>query len=173
MRTLPEGLLQDGKQQRIYVRTENRSLSYREETGLKNLRILRGILRDTGVTKIMVIFLAFVVACAFVVWLCEPGIRTFADGLWYCYAVVTTVGFGDIIVQTPVAKILSVILSVYAVIVIAILTGVIVNFFMKISRLKNKWSLDAVADKLEHLPELSKEELEELSQKVKEFRKEE
>ena len=140
---------------------------------MKNLRILRGILRDTGVTKILVIFLAFVVACAFIVWLCEPGIRTFADGLWYCYAVVTTVGFGDIVVQTPVAKILSVILSIYAVIVIAILTGVIVNFFMKISRLKSKWSLDAVADKLEHLSELSKEELEELSQKVKEFRKEE
>lgn len=139
---------------------------------LKKLRVFKGILRDSGVTKILVIFLIFVVACAFIIWLREPEIRTFADGLWYCYAVVTTVGFGDIEVHTHLARILSVILSVYAVIVIAILTGVVVNYFLKISRLKNKDSLDAVVEKLEHLPELSKEELEEISEKVKRFRKE-
>ena len=106
-----------------------------EDMYLKKLRVFKGILRDSGVTKILVIFLMFVVACAFIIWLCEPEIRTFWDGLWYCYAVVTTVGFGDVIVNSGAARILSVILSVYAVIVIAIVTGVVVNYFLKISKL--------------------------------------
>ena len=138
---------------------------------MKKLRVFKGILRDSGVTKILVIFLIFVVACAFIIWLREPEIRTFADGLWYCYAVVTTVGFGDIEVHTHLARILTVILSGYAVIVIAILTGVVVNYFLKISKLKNENSIEAVVDKQEHLPDLSKEELEELSEKIKKFRK--
>ena len=83
---------------------------------------------------------------------------------------VTTVGFGDITVHTHLARILSVILSVYAVCVIAILTGVVVNFFMEIVKAREKDGYSDFMNKLEHLEELSDEEVKDLSNSIKKIR---
>ena len=136
---------------------------------MKNLRILVKLLRQTGAHKIWIGFVAFVLVCSVIVWLAEPGIETFGDGFWYCYAVVTTVGFGDVVAVTAVVRVLSVILSVYAVVVIAIVTGVVVSFYNQIRELRQKDSLAAILDTVERLPEMSKEELQEVSDKVKKF----
>ena len=136
---------------------------------MKSLRLLIKVFRETQTHKIILIFLAFFFACAFVIWFREPEINSFPDALWYCYTVVTTVGFGDLVVHTHLARILSVILSVYAVVIIAITTGVVVNFFMQMAEIRKKNTLAEFVDKLEHLPELSKEELEDLSDRVKRF----
>ena len=136
---------------------------------MKQLRLLMKVLKETHTFKIILIFLAFFFICAFVIWFKEPEITNYADALWYCYAVVTTVGFGDVSVQSHLARILSVILSVYAVVIIAIFTGVIVNFFMQMIKLKEKETITAFLDKLEHLTEMSEEELKELSEKVKKY----
>ena len=107
----------------------------------------------------------------FVITLAEPDIHTYRDALWYCYACVTTIGFGDVTVSTAVSKILSVILSIYAAFIIAIVTGVVVNFYNQIIKLRQEETLAAFLDKLEHLPELSKEELVEMAEKAKRFEK--
>ena len=60
--------------------------------------------------------------------------------------------------------------TVYSLIVIAVITGVIVNYYMQMLELKNKETLAAFLDRLEHLPELSEKEIAELSEKVKKFR---
>jgi len=65
----------------------------------------------------------------------------------------------------------SVLLTIYSLIVIAIITGVIVNYCTQIIQLRQKESLVAVLNDLEHLEEMSKEELAELSNRVKHFRK--
>lgn len=137
---------------------------------MKKTHLFFRILKETHTIKIWAVFLAFFMVCSLIVWAREPGISTFADAMWYCYAVVTTVGFGDVLVVSHLSRILSVILSVYAVAVIAISTAVIVNFFNQMSEIRRKETLAAFADKLEHLSDLSKEELEEISKKIKDFR---
>lgn len=137
---------------------------------MKKTRLFFKILKETHADKIFIIFLAFFMVCSLIIWLREPEIATFADGMWYCYAVTTTVGFGDITVHTHLARILSVILSVYAVGVIAILTGVLVNYFIEIVRAREKEDYKEFFKKLEHLDELSEEELRELSERIKKLR---
>ena len=78
-----------------------------------------------------------------------------------------TVGFGDIVAVTLVGRIASVLLTIYALFVFAIATGVVVNFHEQIIEMRQKHTLAALADKLERLPELSKKELEEISEKAK------
>ena len=138
---------------------------------VRKFRLLMKVLKETHTLKILVVFLAFYFVCAFVIWFAEPEINTFPDALWYCFTVASTIGFGDLVVHTHLAKILSVILSVYAVVIIAIFTGVVVNFFTRMNEIEREESIGDYMDKLEHLPDLSKEELEELSDKIKEFRK--
>lgn len=137
---------------------------------MRRLRILNRILKQTGADRLLYGFVVFYILCAAVIWLCEPGIQTMGDALWYCYAVITTVGFGDVLVTTPLARIISVILSIYAILVIAIVTGVVVNFFNQIVELRQSETMMSMLDKLEHLPEMSGSELEEISQQIVDMR---
>lgn len=67
-------------------------------------------------------------------------------------------------------RLLSVILTVYSVLVIAVVTGVVVNFYTQVMNLKNDEAFNRVLDQMEHLPDLSKEELVALSDKIKNIR---
>ena len=136
---------------------------------MKRMKILRRVLRETGANKIWSGFLLLFFASAFIIWLLEPGMKTYGNALWYCYTVVTTIGFGDIVAQHPLSRILSVCLSISAAVAFALITGVIVNFYTQVTQLRHKDTLAALIDKLERLPELPPEELEEISCKVRAF----
>ena len=134
---------------------------------LKNFRVLRRIMKETHATKVWYSFLIFFFICAVLIWLREPDIETYGQALWYCYAVVTTIGFGDLTVQSFISKIISVALSIYAAGVIAIMTAVVVNYFNHLVELRRKESLTALIETLKGLPELPKEELEDISERVR------
>lgn len=136
---------------------------------MKRLRILNFILRRTHTYPILFTYLIFLLADALVILLVEPDINTYGDALWYCYAVLSTAGFGDIVATTFIGKAASVLLTVYSLLVIAIVTGVVVNFHSQLIQIRQKETLAAFVDKLEHLPELSLDELKEISERVKLF----
>lgn len=136
---------------------------------MKRLRILNMILKRTRTYQIIFSYLIFILADALVIQLAEPKINTYLDALWYCYAVISTAGFGDIVTITLIGKIASVLLTIYSLFVIAIATGVVVNFHGQLIQIRQKETVAAFADKMQHLPELSQEELQELSEKVKLF----
>lgn len=138
---------------------------------MKKTRILRKILRETHTDRIFYGYVGFVLLSALGIWIIEPQIHTYADALWYCYAVISTAGFGDIVVTTLIPKLITVAVTVYSILVIALITGVVVNYYTEIVKKKNEDTLDAFMDKLEHLPEYSREELAEISENVKRFRK--
>ena len=74
-------------------------------------------------------------------------------------------------VTTAIPRILSVVLTAYSVLIIAIVTGVVVNYYTQMIEMKNKETLSSFLDRLERLPELSGEELESLSASVRHFRR--
>ena len=138
---------------------------------MKRLKMFWYILRYTHTDRTLISYVIFVFAAALLVFLTEPSITNYLDALWYCYAVTFTVGFGDYTATLLFPRLISLSVSVYSVFVIAILTGVIVKFINEQIDRKNNETLSAFLDKLEHLPELSEEELRELSQKIAYFRK--
>ena len=127
-------------------------------------------LKRTRADHILLGFVLFLLADAAVIRLVEPDIHRYGDALWYCYAVISTAGFGDIVTVTLIGKICSVLLTIYTIFVVAIVTGVVVNFYTQLVEMQQKETLAMFMDKLERLPELSKEELEHISQKVRKFR---
>lgn len=137
---------------------------------MRRLKVLAGILKRTRADKILVGFIVFLFVVAAVIELAEPDINRYGDALWYCYAVISTAGFGDVVAVTFIGKICSVLLTVYAIFVTAIVTGVVVNFYTQMVEMQRKETIAMFMDQLERLPELSREELESISQKVRKLR---
>lgn len=137
---------------------------------MKKIRVLGIILKRTKADRILSGFLLFLFAAALIIQIVEPDINRYVDALWYCYAVISTAGFGDVVAVTFIGKVCSVLLTVYSMFVLAIVTGVVVNFYSQVVETHSKETLTPLMDQLEHLPELSKEELEAISQTIKKLR---
>lgn len=138
---------------------------------MKRYKILWNVLKRTGAIKLLYGYLiAFLIISAAIVFI-EPNINTFQDGLWYCFNVLTTIGFGDIIAATLAGRILTIVLSVYSIIIIAVIPGLITSFYLEIVKLRTNESMEKFMYDLERLPDLTKEELESLSQRVKNFQR--
>ena len=137
---------------------------------MKKLKVLWMVLKRTRADKVLSGFVLFLFAAAAVILLAEPDINRYGEALWYCYAVVSTAGFGDVVAVTFLGKTCSVLLTIYSLFVVAIVTGVVVNFYSQMVEMQRKETLTMFMDKLERLPELSKEELETISKNIRKLR---
>ena len=137
---------------------------------MKKLRILRMVLHKTKADRLVLGFVVFLLVVSGILWAVEPGMTTYREALWYCYAVISTAGFGDFVAVTFVGRVCSILVTIYAIFVIGIVTGVVVSYFQQTVQVQFEDSKMAFLDKLERLPELSKEELEEMAAKARKLR---
>ena len=100
---------------------------------LEKMKIFIDILVKTHTIDIIVCLLTFMIAFSFALPIFEEKITNFWDAMWYCFTVITTIGFGDLVVTSRIGRILTVILGIYGIVVVAILTSVIVNFYNEVS----------------------------------------
>ena len=136
---------------------------------MKTFKRILIVLKRTGALKI---FSGFIIVClisSFIFRLVEPSIHTIRDGLWYCFVASTTIGFGDIYATTIIGRILTIFVSFYGIFVFAMATGVVVSYYTEFVNHKREESISMFLEKLENLPNLSKEELKEISKKIKEI----
>lgn len=135
----------------------------------KTRKLLRQAIKISGADKVLYIYILYFVFTAILLRFVEPGIRSMGDSLWYCFATATTIGFGDITAVSPAGRIITIILSIYSIAVVAVFTAVITSFFLELAKVRARDSVKEFLDDLEHLPELSKDELRELSEKIKKY----
>ena len=125
------------------------------------------IIKASGLLPSTIALIALFLVCSVLVALFEPNVNGFANSLWFMFQVVTTIGLGDFTATSFVGRAAAVVLSVYSVFFLALITGVVVSFCSERMRARRGESIAHFLDQLEHLPELSTEELTELSEKVK------
>ena len=99
------------------------------------LRILMNIVRETYVLEILLGLLLMIIICSVIFSTLEESMSRYGDALWYCFALVTTIGFGDITANTTLGRILSILLGIYGIVVVAIITSVVVNFYGEVRRM--------------------------------------
>lgn len=137
---------------------------------MKILKRLYFILRSTKVLRFFWWFLLVLFVVGVVLCFIEPQIKTVGDGFWFLYAAATTIGFGDLCVVTPLGRILTIFVSMMGILVVAMIPGVVVSYYTEFIRRHQEETVSLFMEKLEHLPELSPEELTELSEKIKKMR---
>ena len=98
------------------------------------LDLLQNIVRRTYAAEILFGLLMLILSSSWVLVFMEEGIASYKDALWYCFALVTTIGFGDITAVTDLGRTMSVVLGIYGIIVVALITSIIVNFYGEIKK---------------------------------------
>lgn len=98
------------------------------------LDLLQNIVRRTYAAEILFGLLMLILSSSWILVFMEEGIASYKDALWYCFALVTTIGFGDITAVTDLGRTVSVILGIYGIIVVALITSIIVNFYGEIKK---------------------------------------
>ena len=102
---------------------------------LERIKLLLKILIETHTIDVIICLVSFMIVFSFVLPKYEltNNIKNFWDAMWYCFTVVTTIGFGDFYAQSLVGRIITVILGIYGIVVVAIITSVVVNFYNEVS----------------------------------------
>ena len=108
------------------------------------VKVLFKIILSTFALEVLFGLLVLMVCFSFVFVAMEPDIATFPDALWYCFAVVTTIGFGDIAAITPIGRILTVVLGLYGLVVVAVITSIVVNFYNETSGKRDQKELKEI-----------------------------
>ena len=129
------------------------------------------LLVRTAAIKIFFFYVAVVAIGGVLTWIFEPQVNSFGDGLWFCFVASTTIGFGDITAVTLLGRIVIVIITICGILTTAMVPGVVVAYYTEYIRAKERDTASTFLEKLEDLPNLSTEELEQLSERVKRFSK--
>ncbi len=137
----------------------------------KNYQLMGRVLKRTGAIQLVWGYITVFFSISMIMFFIEPGIKTFGDGIWYCFSVMSTIGFGDITAVTRLGRILSIVLSLYSILLVAIVPGVLTSYYVELIHLRANESAEQFLHELEHLPELSQEELTSLSERAKQFQK--
>ena len=131
------------------------------------IRAILLIVRAARLVPWTAVFVVLFLLGSLVVYLSEPGIATYGDSAWLLFQVVTTIGLGDFTCTTHIGRITVVLLSVYSVFIFALITSGAVSYCLERMRARRDESVTSFIYQLEHLPDLSKEELAELSERIK------
>ncbi|MBQ3416295.1 MAG: two pore domain potassium channel family protein [Ruminococcus sp.] len=138
---------------------------------MRMLKRLGKLLWHTGAIKIFFAYVAVLCISGLILRFIEPQVDTFSEGVYFSFVASTTIGFGDIVPVTVWGRIITVITTMIGILTVAMVPGVVVAYYTEYLKAKENETVSTFLEKLEHLPELSKEELEDLSERVRQFKK--
>ena len=121
------------------------------------LNIVSKIIKKSMVNEIILALLILIVLCSIYFTVVEPRLISYVDALWYSFAVVTTIGFGDVSVVTTFGRILSVILGISGIVVVALFTSFIVNFYNEMNKKREERMIQKLLKETKEIENIEEE----------------
>ena len=137
---------------------------------MKKLRILWTVIKRVKFDKALFAFILWFFIAAFIILLAEPSVNTYRDALWYTFVSCTSIGFGDITAVTFIGRLVTILITIYEIVLVAMFSGLVVSYYLEVVHRREKMTATVFLDKMEHLSELSREELVEIEEKIKKLR---
>ncbi|WP_223639321.1 potassium channel family protein [Planococcus sp. 4-30] len=128
--------------------------------GSRYLTPVYKLLRTNGLDKLLIVALVLLFIIPIPIVLLEPSINTFADALWWAVVTTTTVGYGDISPETPIGRILAVVLMLVGIGIIGTLTSAITSFFNREEKITHDKQFLEILKSIEEIESLTKEDIE-------------
>lgn len=123
------------------------------------INVVNEVIKKSMVYEIILGLLIFVILCSIYFTVVEPSMTSYVDSLWYCFTVITTIGFGDVYVTTTLGRILSIILGIGGIAVVALFTSIIVNFYNEMNHRRDYKKIEQIEKEVERIEDEEKEKL--------------
>lgn len=117
---------------------------------MKRYKILWHVLKVTGFSKFIVSFLLFIFLMSGILLWVEPEFISYGDSLWYSFVTSTTIGYGDLTVQTVAGRIVSVFLGLNGLLFFGCLSGIVVSYYTEVSK-RYSYATTQDRDKLQNI----------------------
>lgn len=124
------------------------------------LDVISKIIKKSLINEFLLALIIIIILCSIYFTTVELDIDSYTDALWYSFSVITTIGFGDVVVETTFGRILSIILGISGIVVVALFTSFIVNFYNEMNKKREEKILEKIsgeAEKIEKIEEEKKE----------------
>ncbi|ALS78320.1 potassium channel family protein [Planococcus sp. ANT_H30] len=128
--------------------------------GSRYLTPVYKLLRTNGLDKVLIISMVLLFLIPIPIVLLEPSINTFGDALWWAVVTTTTVGYGDISPETPIGRVLAVVLMLVGIGIIGTLTSAITSFFSNKNEVNHDKQILGIIQSIEEIENLTKEDIE-------------
>jgi voltage-gated potassium channel len=127
------------------------------------LRDVRGVAKTNGLNWVLIVSLCTVLSGALVVWAAEASIDRFPDAVWWSVVTATTVGYGDLAPENPLARVVAVVLMLVGIGTIGMLTGSIATYFIGEDEVTNDPDVAHIRGRLGDWDSLSPQERQRLA----------
>ena len=134
------------------------------------IRLLWSVIKRIGFHKVLAGFAVWFFISSLLTMIAEPGIARYGDAVWYSFVACTSIGFGDFTAVTFVGRCLTIVLTIYELVIVAMFSGVVVSYYLEVVHRREDELISNFLNKMEHLTELSPEELKEMEEKVRKIR---
>lgn len=141
----------------VIIVSSSKNILFTYHKALK-LNVVSKIIKKSMVYEIILSLLILVVLCSVYFTEVEPNITSYVDSLWYSFSVITTIGFGDVSVTTTFGRILSVILGISGIVVVALFTSIIVNFYNEMNKKRDEREIQRIMKKIEMLEKIEEKQ---------------
>lgn len=122
------------------------------------INTLSKIIKKSMVFEILMTLAILIILCSIYFTIVEPNITSYVDSLWYSFSVITTIGFGDVTVTTTFGRILSVLLGISGIVVVAVFTSIIVNFYNEMNKRREEKTIKELIDNTKELEKITEQE---------------
>ena len=95
------------------------------------------VVRKTNAAEILFGMLLLIIAFSLVLPILEEDIPDFGSALWYCFAIISTIGFGDVAAVSIFGRVLSAILGICGLVVVSVVMSIVVNFYNETKNLED------------------------------------
>ena len=137
---------------------------------MRNIRLFWGLVKHFHFERFLILFIILYLIISGIIVAVEPGINTYGDALWYTFVASTSIGFGDYTAVTLPGRLLTVFITLYGILLAAILSGVVITHYLEVINRVEKLTATVFMDKLEHLSELSRQDIKDIEAKVRSFK---
>ena len=127
-------------------------------------QVINVFLKDTYLDEILGIFLIIIISFTLGLYLFDPSMNSLFDSLWFVVSTLTTVGYGDVMPNSIIGKVISLVLLIGGVLIFSAITAAMASYFnVKLLSHSNE-DLKSLHDKLDNYEKEFKELKEEISE---------
>lgn len=124
--------------------------------------VIRIYLKDTYLDEILGILALTIITFTLSLYLFDPSMNSLFDALWFVVSSLTTVGYGDILPNSDIGKVISLILLIVGVLIFSAITAALASYFNKKLLNEGNEELKTIQDKLDS----NEKELKELKEEI-------